>query len=558
MMPSALTLQTILDIRTIDAERPDAVFAHFLQAGTVTTISRRDLWRGAARHAHLLRSRGVQRGDVVLILLRHSPELVSAFLGAMLMGAVPSFMPPSSPKQDPQLYWRSHTQLFERIRDGAVVASRDDLAALTQNIPRLTLRLVDVTHVASHPPLDESVATSADQVAFLQHSSGTTGLKKGVALSHQAVLRQVRSYSEAIGLRSDDCIVTWLPLYHDMGLIACFLLPLLTGTPVVMIDPFEWVVKPRILFDAIRQYRGTLCWQPNFAFQHLGRTVRPSAELDLSSMRMWTDCSEPCRAETLEGFARSFASAGVKPEQLQVCYAMAETVFAVTQTTPGRVPTVLRSEPEARRSEGRIVVATSGPQESFLSVGRVVSGLQVRIVDDVGRELPEDRVGVVSIAGDFLFEGYYKFAAETQRKLLDGWYHTGDLGFLHAGELYITGRANDLIIVHGKNFHAHELEHLVNSVPGAHPGRNVAVGWFRPEVGSEEVVIIAEVSPGAEVDRRALAQTIKQQLLDQTGLTVFDVHVVNPGWLVKTTSGKISRGENLGRYLAEVGRAAAA
>jgi fatty-acyl-CoA synthase len=275
-------------------------------------------------------------------------------------------------------------------------------------------------------------------------------------------------------------------------------------------------------------------------------------------MRMWVDCSEPCRAETLQGFARTFAAAGVKPEQLQVCYAMAETVFAVTQTTPGVQPTVLCVDPEMRRSEKRIVVAATVPQETFLSVGRPVAGLQIRIVDEAGVALADDRVGVVSIAGDCLFSGYYKLEAETQRKLRDGWYHTGDLGFMHAGELFITGRANDLIIVHGKNFHAHELEYLVNAVPGVHPGRNVAVGWFRPEVGSEEVVIIAEVSPGAGVDRRALAQSIKQQVLDQTALTVFDVHVVNPGWLVKTTSGKISRGENLARYLADVGRAAAA
>lgn len=553
-------MHTLLDVRVADAQRPEMVFGYFQRGGVETAITRGKLWREAARHAHLLRSRGVRCGEVVLIILPHGPELLYAFLGAMLAGAIPSFMPPPSAKQDARLYWSAHEKLFDRLQGAALLSTREYLTAVSQNIPRLALRLVDATHAGSHPPLSEVAVPSPDDVALLQHSSGTTGLKKGVALSHRAVLTQLASYREALALRADDCVVSWLPLYHDMGLIACFLLPLVTGVPVVMLDPFEWVVNPRLLFDAIKRHRGTLCWQPNFAFHHLARTVRVTPELDVASMRIWNDCSEPCRAETLEGFARTFSRAGVKPEQLQVCYAMAETVFAVTQTAPGARPAVLAVDAEVLRAERRVQVAADGAAgaQRLLSVGRVISGLQVRIVDDAGQALPEGRVGGIAISGACLFDGYFKLPDETRRKLNDGWYQTGDLGFRYDGELYVTGRVNDLIIVHGKNFYAHELEFLVNQVPGVHPGRNVAVGWFRPEIGSEDVVLIAEQSTDVKVERSTLVPAIKQAVLNQTGLLVFDVHVVPPGWLVKTTSGKISRQENLGKYLADVGRAAAA
>lgn len=552
-------LRTLLDARRAATAKPDGVFCHFQQGGVSVEICHRELWAGAARYANLLRQRNVTPGSVVVILLPHSPDLLYSFLGAMLAGAVPTFMPPPSSKQDPAHYWASHGRLFARLEPGAVLTDAANLAAIRGNLPEMEVPLLDQTDAQGMSAEFFSPEANPHDIAFLQHSSGTTGLKKGVALSHRAVLRQIASYRAALDLRADDRIVSWLPLYHDMGLIACFLLPLVTGTPVVMLDPFEWVVNPRLLFDAIKRHRGTLCWQPNFAFHHLCRTVRPATDLDVSSMRAWIDCSEPCRAESLQLFARTFAAAGVNAGQLQVCYAMAETVFAVTQTPLGGAPHVLRVDPEILRTDRRAhEVSADSAHQKIISTGPVVAGLNVRIVDEAGAVLADDVVGIIAIAGDFLFDGYYRLPDETSRKLRDGWYHTGDLGFLHAGELYVTGRAHDLIIIHGRNCYAHELEFLVNQVPGVHPGRNVAVGWFRPEIGSEELVIIAEVRAGSPPDLSGLAQTIKQAVLGETGLLVHDVHLVGPGWLVKTTSGKLSRGENLNKYLLARARASAA
>jgi fatty-acyl-CoA synthase len=542
---------TIAEALQSRAALDDRVFCNFVIRGADKAIRYSDLLREGSRFARFFLNNQVRPGETVLIVLPHSPDLLYSFLGAILMGAIPSFLPSRTDKQDRELFWSSHRKLFERIGRGSLLTRGENIPHLEQHTSGIPLRLLRIEAVENGESEFVPATISPDQIAFLQHSSGTTGLKKGVALSHRSVLTQIESYAEALNMGDGDRIISWLPLYHDMGLIACFLLPLVTGIPVTLLDPFEWVTNPKLVFDAVKTYRGTLCWQPNFAFHHLCRTVRASATLDLSSMRAWIDCSEPCRTETFELFERTFSSVGVKAEQLQVCYAMAETVFAVSQTPLGKAPHCLTVCAETLQQEARIrLVPPSGKQQKILSTGAPIPGVQVRIVDDIGTQIPPDQVGEVTVSGSCLFSGYFKLEAETARKLRGGWYYTGDLGFLHEDQLYITGRKNDLIIVHGRNYYAHDLEYLVNQVSGVHPGRSVAVGWYRPEVGSEDVVIIAEAKDREDSQRTRLASEIKQAILNETGLLVYDVHVVNDGWLIKTTSGKISRVENLNKYRA--------
>jgi fatty-acyl-CoA synthase len=530
----------------------DEVFCVLAQQGKEDPITYARLWRETNRFAALYQARGIKSGETVLIILRHSSDLLFSFFGAILAGVVPSFMPFPTSKQDPQLYWKSHQKLFDRIGAGALLTYRDNIPALRQNLADLRLQVLVPEDAPGHGIMAEAANPDPDHIALLQHSSGTTGLKKGVALSHAAILAQIASYARSLALSPRDRIVSWLPLYHDMGLIACFILPLVTRTRLVLLDAFEWVANPTTLFDAIKLHQATLCWQPNFAFHHLCRTVRPSPRFDLSSMRAWIDCSEPCRAETFDLFAERFAAAGVRREHLQVCYAMAETVFAVTQTELSKPARVLAADATKLRSGAVEMAAVDSPNRRVLAVGRPIDGLEVRIVGESDQILGDRLVGEITIKGDCLFAGYYQLEAETRRKMREGWYHTGDLGFLHEGELYVTGRKNDLIIVHGRNYYAHELEFAVNAVPGVHPGRSVAVGWYRPDVGSEDVVIIAEVDPAAETARQRIAGQIKEALLSAAGLTVFDVHLVSSGWLIKTTSGKLSRFANLNKYLASI------
>ncbi len=531
---------------------PEEVFAHILVGESHEVVTRRALWDEAARFANFYIAHGVEAGEIVVIMLPQGRDLLAAFLGAMVAGATPTLMPLLSAKQDPAEFWRSHETLFARLGRGAIVTRRRDQAELRNNITSLGQLLLAAEDALPFPATrSETLPTTSNEIAFLQHSSGTTGLKKGVVLTHGAVLRQLESYARVLALAPSDRIVSWLPLYHDMGLIACFLLPLVRRVPVVMLDPFEWVAQPGRLFSAIERFGGTLCWQPNFAFQHLCRTVRPASAGNLSSMRAWINCSEPCRRETLENFATTFAPSGVRAAQLQICYAMAETVFAATQTRLDRAPEWLHLDQERFRTERRAyVVAADEPGIDVLSAGKPLPGLRVQIVDTEGRPLADGAIGTVAITGDFIFSGYHRGDEESLRWLRAGWYFSGDLGFMHEGQLYITGRSADLIIVHGRNFHAHELEHLVNAVPGVHAGRSVALGWFREEVGSQEVVILTEARDHEPTSATALRRAIKRRILDAAGLLVHDVRLVPSGWLVKTTSGKLSRKENLRKYLA--------
>ena len=527
---------------------PDEPFCWFRARGRETRYSCREALAASARYASLLQDEGLQPGDIVAIVLRHQPDLYFAFLGAMLAGCVPSFMAFPSSKQDPALYWSHHQALFARIGAKAVVTDADNLEPLQQHCPGpLALTPQDAAGRGEAVPARRP---APDEVAFLQHSSGTTGLKKGVMLSFGAVAAQVERYAGELKLGGEDVIVSWLPLYHDMGLIACFMLPLTLGLPFVSLDAFEWVTQPQLLFQAIDERAGTHVWLPNFAFHHLLRTAPADFQADLSRMRGFIDCSEPCRVESLEQFAAGFARLGVRPEQCRICYAMAETVFAVTQTPPGE-PVRAAVVSEARLADGEAVAPEAQERaRSVASVGRPLRDVKLRIVDEAGAELPDGRVGEVAVQAPFLFSGYHKDPETTARKLRGGWYHTSDLGFLEDGELYLLGRTDDLVILNGRNVFAHHVEYAINAeAPEVKAGRCIALGVFSEEVGSQELVILAEVEGADPAAGKRLGRTIKSIVLNGFGVMPKEVKVVPPGWLAKTTSGKIARDLNLKRYL---------
>ncbi len=377
-----------------------------------------------------------------------------------------------------------------------------------------------------------------DAVAFLQHTSGTTGLKKGIALSHRAVLNQIRAYARVLGITSADRIASWLPLYHDMGLIACFLQPLVLGVPVVAMGAFEWLYDPVTLLQAIDKYQATFVWLPNFSFQHMALTIDAKPVANLSGVKAFINCSEPCKSATFDIFLDKFASWGVRRGQLQSCYAMAETVFAVTQTTLDE-PVVERRSMAARQTSSR-----------SLSVGKPIPGLEVRIVDDQRGAVPEGTIGEVAVAGHCLFSGYFKQPEDTALVMDQGWYYTGDLGFLAEGELHITGRKKDLLIVNGRNLYAHDLEFAANQVEGVKKGRVAAIGVYDESVGSEQIVVIAETPAVRPEERQAIARAMKKALMRELDVYINEAYLVPAGWIVKTTSGKISREANRSKYLA--------
>jgi acyl-CoA synthetase (AMP-forming)/AMP-acid ligase II len=376
-----------------------------------------------------------------------------------------------------------------------------------------------------------------------------------VALSHQAVLNQVECYAEVIGMTEADTVVSWLPLYHDMGLIAGFIMPILLRATLVLMSPFEWVRAPWRLLRAASDYRGTLTWLPNFAYNFCAAKI-PGRELegvDLSSLRAVINCSEPMRLSSHEAFRDRFASYGLRPESLATCYAMAENVFAVSQggiDAPIAVDRIdarsLVVDRVARPSQG------DGDVIPMLSAGRPVPNTQVRILDDERRDLPERHIGEIAIQSDCMLTGYFNRDDLTAKAFHEGWYLTGDLGYLAGGEVYITGRKKDLIIVGGKNIYPQDIEELAGQARGVHPGRVVAFGVFNDQAGTEDVVVVAETDTEEEAARREIANEIRERVTRGSDVALRYVKVVGPRWLLKTSSGKIARSSNREQYLSEI------
>lgn len=547
--------QTLLAAAALQPSPTPAII--YLATGQAPlTISRAVFSHKVHEVAAALLRLGIQPGDLLVIAHTQSLESIYAFWGALVAGAVPSMFPTLTEKLDPTIYQHNLAELVALSGVKAILTT-DEFAAALQLVVGC---LVWGSEAVSRWPLAVGEALPAANrqppasIAFLQHSSGTTGLQKGVALSHEAVLNQLTSYSQAIGLNEHDVIVSWLPLYHDMGLIAGFMLPLVMGVPMVLMSPFDWAQHPALLFWAIHEYRGTLCWLPNFAYNHCARRIRQRDVdgLSLASMRLFINCSEPVRHQSHQMFLDRFAANGVRPEMLAVSYAMAENTFAVTQTQPNAAASLdIIDRHELSQNRAVPVPADHAQAMTLVSCGRAIRGTEVKVVRERGRGLPDRQVGEIAIRSDCMLTDYYR--RPDLQPFHDGWYLTGDMGYLAGGELYVVGRQKDLIINAGKNIYPQDLEAIVNTVPGVHPGRAVVFGVPDEREGTELIAVIAEVVTDDPDERKVINKTIRQEVVRQSQVTVSYVQLVGERWLIKTSSGKIARSANRDKWLNEKG-----
>jgi len=338
-----------------------------------------------------------------------------------------------------------------------------------------------------------------------------------------------------------------------MGLIAGFLLPLVQGIPLVLMSPFDWVGRPALLLRAIHDFKGTLCWLPNFAYNHSARRIRKrdKAGLSLASMRLFINCSEPVRHDSHQLFLEKFAANGVTPEMLGVSYAMAENTFAVSQTTPGqpaRVDTIDEQALTLNRYAKPIAPDHPGAVVK-VSCGRPIADTAVRVIAENGRPLPDRCVGEIAIQSNCMLTEYYRRV--DLRPFQNGWFLTGDEGYMADGEVYIIGRAKDMIINAGKNVYPQDIEAIVNTVPGVHAGRAVVFGVPDEREGTELIAIVAEVRNADKAERQEISKAIRQAIIRQSTVTVNYVKLVGPKWLIKTSSGKIARAANREKWLQE-------
>ncbi len=515
-------------------QHPGSTFAILVRQGEHRTLTNLWVLERSLQLGQALLDQGITVGDLVVIFLEHCADLYPSFIGCMIHGFLPAFMPPLTVKQDPEIFRRSMAALFARTAPAAVVASvnsRNHVPDGPYAILNVEAIAVSGTHRDAPAAAGRLLAESPAVMAFLQHSSGTTGLKKGVMLSHQAVMEHITLYADSIGATSSDAVASWLPLYHDMGLITSFLLPMVIGNTIISLDALEWVIRPAMLLDAMARYRTAFAWLPDFAFHHILRAAGTTQTWDLTGVKAVINCSEPCRADTFEQFATHFAAMGIDQAKLQVCYAMAENVFAVSQTTPGRI---------ARHGE-------TAATRLFLSCGRPIPGVEIQIRTVGGTPGAAGDLGEICIRSTTLFRGYFKQQEITAERLRDGWYHTNDLGCIEAGELFVLGRVDDLLIINGRNVFEHEIEDLLTGLSGMTPGRTMACTDFEPRLGATRLLILSELV-SENVDTKALQGDIRQTILAHTGVFPGAVHFLPRGFLVKSSSGKIARGESFRKY----------
>jgi fatty-acyl-CoA synthase len=495
-----------------------------------------------------LPDQGVSPGDRVVIIMPQGIAAMTAFAAAMMLGAVPAFLAYPNFKIEPAKYRSGLLGVTTNLGAKAVVIDEnfpeEMLACVALGPETKLIRAGDDRSRRKSINLEGSGAIDPETVVFIQHSAGTTGLQKGVALTHAAVLRQIGHLAQVLRIDSRDRIYSWLPLYHDMGLIASFMLPMLCHIPVVMQSPIDWVMQPESLLQVISKTKCTVGWMPNFAFQFVPRRTPQKRwpAYDLSSLRLMINCSEPVRASSMNEFQNAFR---IRQGVLQSSYALAENVFTVTQSDIDAAgPQTVWVDAQQFRSAHRVVPLaedTAGAL-SFTSSGRSLPNQQIRIITDAGENASPDSVGEIAIHSDCLFTGYYNRPDLSAQAFVDGWYCTGDLGFLLDGELYVAGRKKDLLIVGGENIYPQDIEEIVGSHPSIHDGRVIAMGVYNPDVGTQEIVVVAEVERAELLhESAALEQQIRSSIVAGLGIAVKSIILKPPKWIVKSTAGKAAR-----------------
>jgi acyl-CoA synthetase (AMP-forming)/AMP-acid ligase II len=547
-------------------EQPSVILQHARQEDK--TLSYRALVENSYRYARTYAREGIQPGDVVVLILQHGEDLIHSFWGAILFGAIPAIMPFLTEKLSPERYRADLSVLISIAKPAAIVTypefeqevrdalCHDNLPGSPANSVRAVI-LTSRLEPAAEPDFLwlPGLERAPEDIVLLQHSSGTTGLQKGVALSHQAVLNQLDAYSGTLRLASDDVVVSWLPLYHDMGLIAAYLMPILRGIPLVLMSPFDWVRAPYRLLQSISRHKGTLSWLPNFAYNFCAQKVRDRdlEGVDLSSLRALTNCSEPVKWESHQAFYERFKVYGLRESALQCSYAMAENVFAVTQTDLDSAPVIDEVDREAYLTTRVAHTPLDGrPTIRMMSSGKPLPNTRIRILDEEDHDLPDRVIGEIALRSNCMFTGYYNRPDATEEAFKDGWYLTGDYGYTLHGEVFVVGRKKDMIIIGGKNVYPQDLEALAYEVGGIHAGRAVAFGIDDEAAGTEEVVIVVEVDTGDLSERQKIADALRAHITRHSAIALRHAHVVGAQWILKTSSGKTARSANREKFLKEI------
>ncbi len=534
-------------------------------------ISFEQLYQGAEAVALRLAALGIARGHAVALMLPTSREFFLTFAGVLLAGGVPvPIYPPvradriaEYAERQSAILQNADARVLVTFREAERVAKllRPRVPSLRHIATAANLLAENVAAGALAPKLP-STADSAD-LALLQYTSGSTGNPKGVQLTHANLLANVRAIGEGLDIRPDDVGISWLPLYHDMGLIGAWLMPLYFGLTVYVMSPVSFLTRPERWLRAIHDHRGTLTAAPNFAYELAVRKIAESEieGLDLSSLRASLNGAEPVNPSTIERFAARFAAHGFRREALLPVYGLAESSLAVTIPPLGRAARVEHVSRELFERHGRAMpvdAADSAGEDSgvlsFVSAGLALRGHEVRIVDADGQEV-EDRVeGALWFRGPSATSGYFCNEEATTALFPSGrdagWLNSGDRAYRADGEFFITGREKDIILKAGRNLYPHEVEEIAAGVQGVRKGCVVAFGAADAAAGTERLVVVAETQEKVPAGRERIAREIVEQVTATIGLPPDAVQMLPPRAIPKTSSGKLRRDQTRRLYLA--------
>ncbi len=510
-----------------------------------------ELYARARRAAGVLRALGIRTGDRVGIVLPTSPAFMDAFFGTLLAGATPAPLSPPVRLGRLPVSHAATARMLRAIGARLVITARRIQRLLGQTIerarPELGCHTADELESEHHGELDE-----ADQVGLVQFSSGSTVDPKAVVLSHGQLMAQCAALLTLMPLRDDtpQVGVCWLPLYHDMGLIGCLLTAVCYGrSRLALIPPEQFLTRPGLWLRAISRHRAVVSPAPNFAYAMCLKRVKDEemAGADLSSWRYALNGAEPVSLDVMRRFAERFSRWGLSPNALIPVYGLAEASLAVTFSSPDEQVRGVSLDPSALAATGEVA---RGSRE-VASLGTPVPGFEVEVRDGQGKPQWERRAGRIFVRGPSVMLGYYDDPEATARTLVDGWLDTGDLGFVADGELYVTGRAKDLVVIRGANHTCQEFEECLDGIAGIRAGCAVALGYV-PEGGEgEELLILAERAPGQDpAGDPALIEQIRTAVIEHTAIRPHAVHLLKPRTLPRTSSGKLRRAEALRRFVA--------
>jgi acyl carrier protein len=547
--PTESQAATLTEALEYHVERqPDRLTVFMYEDGSEFPLSYQALWDGARGYAAHLWRAGLQPGQMVAIMLPTCKEYLFSFYGVLLAGGVPVPLYPPARLTTIEDHMTRHVGILKSA-GATIMITIPEAKALAWLLRAQveSLRQIMVPADLAAPPEKSFVPFHGKpgDTGFLQYTSGSTGSPKGVVLSHANLMANVRAMGAAVSANPDDVFVSWLPLYHDLGLIGANFASLVLGFPTVLMSPLAFLSRPASWMRAIHRHRGTMSGGPNFSFELCLRRIADEdmEGIDLSSWRFAFNAAEPVSPDTIVEFEKRFSKWGLRKNCLSPSYGLAESSVGVAITVPGTPWRADRLDRDRFTRDGQAVDADAGDPSPLIVIGcgTPIPGHEIRVVDAAGLELPDRQEGALQFRGPSSTSGYYRNPEATRTLFAGEWVNTGDRAYLSEGTLFLTGREKDIIIRGGRNISPYELEQAVGDLAGVRRGCVAVFGSRDPQSGTERVVVLAEMRDQDPSRHDDLRRMINELAVTLIGAPADDIVLAPPATVPKTSSGKIRR-----------------